>query len=119
MFDKNIVFDEELITSVKNGECLPPEGYKFDGTSIVLKSEDELLADDWNSSIERKAEYTDYLTWSIDKMERYLSETDWYVSRKEETNKAIPEDVLNTRAEYREKISDFRKRLEEIPEEDV
>ena len=119
MFDKDIIFDEGLIASVKNGDCLPPEGYKFDGTSIVLKSEEELLADDWNSSIERKSEYVDYLTWSMARMEKYLSETDWYVSRKAETNKAIPEDVLTTRTEYREKISDFRKRLKEISEENI
>ena len=52
-------------------------------------------------------------------MEKYLSETDWYVSRKAETNKAIPEDVLTTRTEYREKISDFRERLKEISEENI
>lgn len=34
----------------------------------------------------------------------YLAETDWYVSRKAETGKAIPEDVLARRAESRAAI---------------
>lgn len=119
MFDTELEFDEKYKNKMISGECLPPEGYKVDGENIVKKTESEILEEDWNSSIERKAEYIDYLEWSIAKMEKYLSETDWYVSRKAETNKAIPEEVVNTRTEYREKISDFRERLDEIPEEDV
>ena len=32
---------------------------------------------------------------------RYLAETDWYVARKSETDKAIPDDVLAKRAQAR------------------
>lgn len=32
---------------------------------------------------------------------RYLAETDWYVARKSETDKAIPSDVLTKRAQAR------------------
>ena len=34
----------------------------------------------------------------------YLSETDWYVLRFQETGVEIPEDVLTKRAEAREKV---------------
>ena len=35
---------------------------------------------------------------------RYLAETDWYVTRKAETGKAIPDDILTKRQEAREKV---------------
>jgi len=36
----------------------------------------------------------------------YLKETDWYVTRKAETNKAIPEDVLAKREAARAAIAE-------------
>lgn len=36
----------------------------------------------------------------------YLSETDWYVLRLQETGVEIPEDVLTKRAEARERVVD-------------
>lgn len=36
---------------------------------------------------------------------KYLSETDWYVTRRAETEVAIPEDVLTKRAQARVDIS--------------
>ena len=35
---------------------------------------------------------------------RYLAETDWYATRKAETGKAIPDDILTKRQEAREKV---------------
>ena len=35
---------------------------------------------------------------------RYLAETDWYVTRKAETGKAIPDDILTKREEARAKV---------------
>ena len=35
---------------------------------------------------------------------KYLAETDWYVTRKSETGKAIPDDILAKRQEAREKV---------------
>ena len=35
---------------------------------------------------------------------KYLAETDWYVTRKTETGKAIPDDILTKRQEARDKV---------------
>ena len=35
---------------------------------------------------------------------QYLAETDWYVTRKAETGKAIPDDVATKRQEARDKV---------------
>ena len=37
---------------------------------------------------------------------KYLAETDWYVTRKTETGKAIPDDIATKRQEAREKVKD-------------
>lgn len=92
MFEKP---DSILLPSVIKGECLPPEFWKLNDskTDFELKSEEEILANDWKESIERRCEYFDYLEMKIEEMESFLIETDWYVSRKTETGKDIPEDV--------------------------
>ena len=38
---------------------------------------------------------------------KYLADTDWYVTRKAETGKAIPDDILTKRQEAREKVKDL------------
>ena len=35
---------------------------------------------------------------------KYLADTDWYVTRKAETGKAIPDDVVTKRQEARDKV---------------
>ena len=35
---------------------------------------------------------------------KYLTDTDWYVTRKAETGKAIPDDILTKREEARAKV---------------
>ena len=35
---------------------------------------------------------------------QYLADTDWYVTRKAETGKAIPDDILTKREEARAKV---------------
>lgn len=44
----------------------------------------------------------------IAELERYLSSTDWYVSRYTETGKAIPDEVTLHRKYARERISELR-----------
>lgn len=50
----------------------------------------------------------------IAELKNYLYETDWYVTRKLETGKEIPEDVLNKRKEVREEISELIKENEDL-----
>ena len=38
---------------------------------------------------------------------KYLAETDWYVTRKAETGKAIPDDVVTKRQEARERVREI------------
>ena len=38
---------------------------------------------------------------------KYLAETDWYVTRKAETGKAIPDEILTKRQEAREKVKEI------------
>lgn len=38
---------------------------------------------------------------------KYLADTDWYVTRKAETGKAIPDDILTKRQEAREKVKEI------------
>ena len=38
---------------------------------------------------------------------KYLADTDWYVTRKAETGKAIPDDILTKRQEAREKMKEI------------
>lgn len=110
MFEKPSL---EILPYVISGECLPPEFWKLNDskTDFELKTEEEILANDWNESIERRCEYFDYLEMKIEEMETFLNETDWYVTRKAETDKDIPTDVSILRSEYRTKISDFKERL--------
>lgn len=110
MFEKP---DIEDLSNIVNGNVFPPEFWKLneEKTDLVPKSEEEILADDFNSSIERRAEYKDYLNYKIELMEKYLSDTDWYVTRKVETDKPIPQDVSVTRENYRELISYYRNKL--------
>ena len=41
------------------------------------------------------------------KARQYLADTDWYVTRKAETGKAIPDDILTKRQEAREKVKEI------------
>ena len=50
----------------------------------------------------------------ISDLKGYLHETDWYVTRKLETGKEIPEDILNKRKEVREEISELIKENEDL-----
>ena len=38
---------------------------------------------------------------------KYLAETDWYVTRKAETGKAIPDDIATKRQEARERVREI------------
>lgn len=120
VIDETVEFDKDYVQGVIEGKFAPPERYKLEGDRIIPKTEEEILADDWNDSVERRCEYLDFLEEKIEYMESFLTETDWYVSRYSETGKEIPSDVLEKRISYRDKISEYRKTLEvarkEIPE---
>ena len=77
---------------------------------LVDKTEEEILADGLSDEV--KPLYEE----KISTLEKYLSDTDWYVSRYSETLKAIPEDVTTQRASAREEISALRVKLEAITE---
>lgn len=77
---------------------------------LVDKTEEEILADGLSDEV--KPLYEE----KINTLEKYLSETDWYVSRYSETGKAIPEDVTTQRASAREEISELRVKLEALTE---
>lgn len=45
---------------------------------------------------------------TIASLQNYLDNTDWYVTRKQETGKEIPEEILTARREARDRISLLR-----------
>lgn len=59
--------------------------------------------------LEEKADIA--VTIEIMKYQQYLSETDWYVIRNQETGAIIPENVLQQRGEARERISALREEI--------
>ena len=73
--------------------------------SSVLKDGDEVLADQTIDktppTITAEMVENDLKRVKADEAKRYLAETDWYASRKAETGKAIPSDVLAKRAQAR------------------
>lgn len=54
----------------------------------------------------------DKLLADIEIYEEYLANTDWYITRKIENGKPVPEDVLAKREEARNIISNIRDKLE-------
>lgn len=54
------------------------------------------------------------IIFKIMDLRSYLYKTDWYVTRKLETGKEIPEDILNKRKEVREEISELIKENENL-----
>ena len=66
---------------------------------------------DWYKADSKIQDYD--LIQKISDYQRFLTSTDWYVSRFAETGKAIPEDIKLKRAEAREIISNLKKQLEE------
>ena len=73
--------------------------------SSVLKDGDEVLADQTIDktppTITAEMVENDLKRVKADEGKRYLAETDWYVTRKAETGKAIPDDVLTKREQSR------------------
>ena len=102
----------DLVQMIIDGKCTAPKGYKLnnDKTALIKKTDDEILTGS-HETLEEVSEWKTFLETEIAKMEKYLTDTDWYVSRKAETDKAIPEEVEETRSNYREKISQYREQL--------
>lgn len=102
----------DLVQMIIDGKCTAPKGYKLNDekTALVKKTDDEILTGS-HKTLEEVSEWKTFLEAEIAEMEKYLTDTDWYVSRKAETDKAIPEDVVETRSSYREKISQYREQL--------
>lgn len=81
-----------------------------DGNLILIdKTEEEIL----NGYDDEKKTFCNS---KIDELQKYLDNTDWYVVRKNETGKDIPEDVMTLRQEYRDKISSYREILNTMEE---
>lgn len=102
----------DLVQMIIDGKCTAPKGYKLndDKTELIKKTDDEILEGS-HETLEEVSEWKTFLETEIAKMEKYLTDTDWYVSRKAETDKAIPGEVVETRSNYREKISQYREQL--------
>ena len=102
----------DLVQMIIDGKCTTPKGYKLndDKTELIKKTDDEILEGS-HETLEEVSEWKTFLETEIAKMEKYLTDTDWYVSRKAETDKAIPGEVVETRSNYREKISQYREQL--------
>lgn len=73
------------------------------------------LTDDELKTVKKSEikEYGDYIEYRNQEVSnknenkqaiQYLEDTDWYVIRNHETGKAIPQEILDKRAEAREKI---------------
>ena len=71
----------------------------------ILKTGDEVLGDQaidkTPPTITAKMLEDDLKRTKANEVKRYLNETDWYAHRKAETGKAIPDDVLEKRAQAR------------------
>ena len=69
----------------------------------ILKDGDEILSDPSKTPPQPNADElaNDLKRHKADEAKRYLAETDWYASRKAETGKAIPDDVLAKRVQAR------------------
>ena len=84
----------------------------------------EVTVENWNLALEENHNYIDedgitsFKDFRTDEQiavddqdrisveaKRYLDDTDWYIVRKYETDKDIPQEILEKRAEYREQIA--------------
>lgn len=83
--DINFVNEKYLNSVLEEGDSVD-EDYVVDKTPPTITEED-IAAD--NQRVIRDA------------AKKYLSETDWYVTRKAETGTAIPDDILTKRAQAR------------------
>ena len=69
----------------------------------VLEEGDQILEDSAPPELVINDEIISSMERSVLRRDakKYLAETDWYVSRKAETGKAIPDDILTKRAQAR------------------
>ena len=83
--DITFVNEKYLDTVLQEGDVVD-ENYVVDKTPPTITPED-IKAD--NQRVVRE------------NAKKYLTDTDWYVTRKAETGKAVPEDILTKRAQAR------------------
>lgn len=83
--DITFVNEKYLDTVLQEGDVID-ENYIVDKTPPAITAED-IKAD--NQRVVRE------------NAKKYLTDTDWYVTRKAETGKAVPEDILTKRAQAR------------------
>lgn len=99
-------FDKDYLEKVKQKIILPPSGYKIsdDGTELVAKTEDEILANNINTP-EGFGERVNYLTLKISEGKKYLADTDYIVSKFAELQ--LTEDVqahIDMTTKYQEQL---------------
>lgn len=97
-----------ILSLLKSGNRV--DFYRLDKSeeNAILATEEEIFSDVNTSVLEGCAEAVSYILIKTDEMQKYLNDTDWYITRKAETNKEIPSNVLEQRVLYREKISEYR-----------
>lgn len=101
--------DQTLSAGIKPVFSFEYEALAYDGVTGQYRSNNA----DHDLTTEQIAEIEQYIAavqadpteQAIMEAHMYLAETDWYVVRKFETGKAIPQEVLVKRAEAREAIT--------------
>lgn len=91
--------------------------YSIIGTRDVFQTAEERIPNGYNVKMESARPGNDYISnaegvWeegiSVAQQNRearkYLADTDWYITRKQETGEAVPEEVSILRSEARLKV---------------
>ena len=94
----NSTFIEPLEPKQGFNVCFNTEKDKWEYKETIKEENIE------NDEIKLSKEEVDAITYLMD-LKNYLLNTDWYITRKIETGKEIPEDILNKRKETRDEIS--------------
>lgn len=103
----NSTFEEPLEPKEGFNVCFNENENKWEYREIIEKNENK----DNKNLIKLTFEQTKIIDEYNESMD-YLSNTDWYVTRKLETGKEIPEEIKEQREEAREKISELIKENE-------
>lgn len=124
-------FDQNFLQQVLSGAILPPSGYRIsdDGTELVEKTEEEILTNDITTP-EGWGERMGYLSGKVYEGKRYLSDTDYIVSKLAEAQLSGDEqgrldmtakyqDQLQRRKTWREDINRYEALLADMEDPPV
>lgn len=119
-------FNATYVQKVLDRKILPPSGYRIsdDGTELVEKTEEEILTNDITTP-EGWGERMNYLSIKISEGNRYLSDTDYIVSKLTEAQLSGDEqgrldmtakyqDQLQQRKAWRENINRYEALLADM-----